>query len=205
MRFRRRAFGRRGSKRSVAWISGVTGMDPVARADHKLLALAPLTTGASVQAAAIQLTADTDLSLHGGEDAVIERIRGRLCLYGGSLNSGAGLVAADFFVRVLIVQSDVTPAGFTMPQDFTTSAGLGADDILWMRDVFVPRSTAVGTAGAPFDTLANEFMEIDVRAKRKLQSDRQLILWVQTQQAGAVIAAQLLYAGGIRMLLKRPR
>lgn len=208
----RRFRSARRRRASVAWIPGLTTYDTAAATAARarlvslgvVSALVPDTWGA-----AIGMTTDTDLSLHGGEDAVIERIRGRLYFSDGAINSGAGLAASAFQLRVVLTKQNITPAGNVMPTDFTTADGMGDDTILWMKDVLVP-SVVTSGAGTNIDTVNWEafMLDVDVKAKRRLQSGNQLILWFQTVSesgGGATTAIQFVMRGGLRMLMKRPR
>jgi len=208
--FRRRRSFSRSRKRSVAWIDGLSGFQTATPIQVRVLTFAVVNAAVpNTYGVAIGLTTDADLSLHGGEDAVIQRIRGRLLLYNGLVNAGAGPVAGSFFVRVVVAQSDITPAGATFPADFTTSAGLGRDDILWTRDLLVSGTAILGNGtgvAAETSTLNDFWFDVDVRAKRRLQSGRQLVLWFQsTALAAGTVPVSCTMAGGIRLLMKRPR
>jgi len=203
---RRRRFGMRRVKRTVAWIPGLSAMNTATPVQSRALTLAQVNAAVAPNTwgAAILLTSDTDLSLHGGEDAVIERIRGRLMFF-GLTQEGAPLGG---FARVLIAQQDVTPGGQVMPIDYTTSDGLGRDDILFVKDILVSGTTVVanGTGTATETGTLNDFwFDVDVRAKRKIQSGRQLVLWFQMVDQAAGTPGTVTMAGGLRMLLKRPR
>lgn len=200
---RGRRFGRRRSKRTVAWIDGLTGFDAAGPSQHKRVTFTQVVAGSTIWGAAVQLTVPGDLSLHGGEDAVITRVVGRLCLFNGLRDSGAGAAANSFFVRCVVAQTDIYPAGVS-PIDFTTSAGLGQDDILWTHETFVS-SIAQGTVGLDAMTSPGPWFDVNIKAKRKLQSDRQLVLWFQTLDANTLTSLTMEMAGGLRMLLMRPR
>lgn len=205
----RRRFKSARRKRSVAWIPGITTFDTgVAATNSRLVALAALSAAVpNTWGVALAVTDDTDLSMHGGEDAVLTRIRGRLFFSDGRVNSGAGLAASAFQLRVAVTQTDITPALAVTPFDFTTSAGLGNDNILWMDSVLVPSVVTTG-AGTNIDTVDWEHfqLDIDVRAKRKLQSDRQVVLWFQSVfNGGTVTAVDFRLRGGLRSLLMRSR
>lgn len=208
MRRRGRRLGSR--RRTVAWIDGLSGLTTATPVQVRTLPFTALAGAANTFAAAVALTADADLSLHGGEDAVMTRMRGRLLLYGGRLNP-ATPGAASFFARVLITQRDVTPGANVAPLDFTTSAGLGRDDILWSRDVLISGTTVVGAgtaAATETSTLNDYWFDVDVKARRKVQAGYHIFLDVQTVALGGGGANQpvdCLLAGGLRMLMMRPR
>lgn len=207
-RFRGRSF-RRGSKRSVAWIPGFSGMDPLGGTFARFLQLTALGVAANnTWAAAVQLTTDTDLSMHGGEDAVLQRIRGNFAFIDGQRNAGAGLVQNSFLLRCCVICVDVPIPGTISPFEYVDSAGLGADNILWMRDMVVP-STALGVTGTGLDAQeygdGGRFAFVDVKAKRRIQSDRQVFLTMQTVLPAGTTAAQMRLLGHLRILLKRPR
>lgn len=208
MRRRRFGFGARGfRKRSVAWIPGFnTFDDSVAIGDaSRLLTFTRVETGFQTFGAAVQLTSDTDLSLHGGEDAVFQRGRGRLLLFNGQRNDGGGLAATPFFCRIIVAQTDTTPVGNVMPFRFTSGALLGNDDILWYRDVYCTNATGFVDTVNPTITLEDHWFDVDIKARRKLQSDRQIVMWFQAVVPAATTALQCRVVGGIRLLLKRPR
>lgn len=202
---RRRGFNRRRSRASVAWIPGVTGYDVPAGTPSKLLAFSPVVTGVNTWGAAINLTNNTDLSLHGGEDAVFMRARGRLLFWNGQLDGGAGFAAASFPLRVVIVQTDTNDAGTIMPFDFTTSEGLGRDDILFSAEQIVSSANTFNDSNPMTSSQYTAWVDIDCKAKRRIQTDRHIIMWMQTVAAAGTLALQCRFSGGLRMLLKRPR
>lgn len=166
---------------------------------------------ANVFGAAIGLTTDADLSMHGGEDAVFTRCRGRLGFTTGRVDSGAGPAATTFLLRVAIVQADTVVTGGgtnTMPFEFVSSNGLGQDDILWTSDVIVSGTSVLEAAGAtvPLGTSMDYVLDVDVKAKRKLQSDRQVFIWFQTVfDDVTVTSADFRLWGSLRILLMRSR
>lgn len=208
----RRRFNRRagsGRRRSVAWIPGFTSFDNAAGTSNRLLSFAAVPLVTNIWSVAVQLTVDADLSLHGGEDAVLERIRGDLFFMEGRRNAGAGFAAAGFQLRCVIAQVEVEtdPAAVTFNHSFITSNDLGQDRILWAGHTMVS-SVAVGAAGAGFDAVgptAPRWLDVDVRAKRKLQSDNVIAAFFQTVFPAGTTAADMRMFGGLRMLLKRPR
>jgi len=206
MRFVRRG---RAKKRTVAWVDGFSSMDTTVPQQVRPVVFAVVNAAvANTLGVAVQLTVDADLSMHGGEDAVIQRIRGRLLLAGG-LAGAAGGVPTSFPVRVLIVKADVTPAGGAMPSDFTTSAGLGRDNILWTKDVLCTGTTVFGNGtGAATETSSTNgyWFDVDCRAQRKLQQGQHLVLWFQVVNTAAGVGpVSMNVVGSLRMLLKRPR
>lgn len=202
---RRRAFGRRRAKRSVAWIDGFSGFDTTVPTDSRTLPLSVVLAAApNTWGAAVELVNPTDLTEHGGEDAVLTRIRGRLGFFHGRRDTGAGFANFGFFARMLIVQSDADVARRIMPFDYTTSYGLGQDDILWMKDILVPASGDPWTESSPATGSFNEYIhEVDVKAKRRVQKDRPILFWLQTVVGGAT-ALDCRFMGGLRALLARP-
>lgn len=210
MRFRRRASGRRSGKRTVSWCDGLSTFDTNAAGErrYRTLALSPVVTGSNTWAAAVGLVVPSDLTEHGGEDAVVTRIRGSLNFFRGRIDTGAGLAANSYPLRVLVVQTDSTRAGLVMPFDYTTSEGLGRDDILLEHDVIVA-STDPGATGTGWDAISFDsgvrHLEVDVKAKRKVQVDRQIMIWFQAALNGAVVQADFSITGALRTLLMRPR
>lgn len=206
----RRRFTRgRSRKRSVAWIPGFTSFDDLNSVTHRLLTFAAVPNTTATWSVAVELTDTTDLSLHGGEDAVIERIRGQLAFTEGRRNAGAGLGANGFQVRVVVYQSLIaaSAAAGVANDAFTTSDDMGKDNILFM-DHTVVSATAIGATGAGFDTMAGglmRWMDIDIKAKRRIQVDRPILLTLQTVLPVGTTGADCRMLGGLRMLLKRPR
>jgi len=205
-RGRRRGFRRR---RSVAWIPGVTGYDVATPSNTRLITLTQVAAGLypNVYGAAIGLTTNTDLQLHGGEDAVMTRIVGRLGFTTGRADVGAGVVATTFLLRCVIAQTDNTDTGSVMPFEYLTSNGLGNDDIMWFRDTIVPGTSVLESTGAiaPGGTQTDYELDIDVGVKRKIESNRQLVLWFQTTFNNVVFnQADFRLYGGLRMLMMRP-
>ena len=70
-----RRFRRNVKRRSVSWIDGITTYDATG-VSNRLLSLTAL--GGNVWGVSIGLVIASDLPKHGGEDAVVTRIRGRL-------------------------------------------------------------------------------------------------------------------------------
>lgn len=205
----RRAFGRRRGRRTVAWLPGLTTYDTAANVRARLVVLTQVNTAVpNTFGAVIALTTDSDLSQHGGEDAVLTRIRGRLMFTDGGIDVGAGFAANAFQLRVAVMQADVVENGSTMPVDITSSWGLGRDDILWSQDVTVSSvaTTGVGTAlDSIFFSGSHAFLDIDVRARRKVQSDRHVMLWFQTVAPAGATGIQFYLRGTARLLMMRSR
>jgi len=203
--------GRRGlrRRRSVAWIPGVTGFDIVTPAQTRLISLTQVSAAlyANVFGAAIGLTTDTDLTLHGGEDAVMTRIVGRLGFTTGRVNAGAGVAASTYLLRVVVAQTDTTNAGSVMPFEYLSSNGLGNDDIMFFQDIIVPGTSVLVTPGAtpPVSDQPSFEMSLDITTKRKIDSNRQLVLWFQSAFDAAVTTqVDFRLYGGLRMLMMRP-
>jgi len=208
---RRFSRSRRGirRKRSVAWIPGVTGYDIAAFQTSRLIPLSQVAAGLypNVFGAAIGLTTNTDLSLHGGEDAVMTRIVGRLGFTTGRVNAGAGVAATTYLLRCVVAQTDNTDTGSVMPFEYLSSNGMGNDDIMWFRDIIVPGTSVLEQTGAtpPGGTQTDYELDVDIGVKRKIESNRQLVLWFQTVfDAGTFVAADFRLYGGLRMLMMRP-
>jgi len=203
-RFRGRRFRR---KRAVSWVSGVTSYDPVAGTSSRLITLAALATTPNVWGASIGVVIPADLPIHGGEDAVVTRVVGRLGFFEGRKNAGAGLAAFGYQMRVTLAVTDfVVATGGVTPYSFVESAGMGNDDILFESDVIVPNN-AIGGAGAGYDVAAGgmeRWLDIDAGAKRKMQEDRILLLWFQTVMPAGTTEADFRLLGGLRSLLMRP-
>lgn len=207
---RRRGWRPRSRRRSVAWIDGLSGLQTATPVQVRTFTFAALAGAANTYAAAVAITTDADLQLHGGEDAVVERIRGRILFYGGR-NTPAGPAAAAMWARLLIVQQDVNAASGIAPIDYTTGVGLGRDNILWSRDILISGTTVIGNgtaAAAETGTLNDYWVDVDVKARRKIRSGEHLFLDLQTVDFSAVAGNEpvdALMAGGLRILMKRPR
>jgi len=213
MRFRRR-FRRGGrGKRSVGWITGLSGIQAApTNQTSRVITMAPLVTGSTTQAAAIRLVNEEDIRDHGGEDCVLERIRGRLLLFNLRQNVSAtpAPVVGGTFLRVLVVQQDVDTEATSglLGVDYTLPESLGRDNILWTKDVLVAGTnvTGVGSTGISETTTINDFwFDVDVIAKRKVQRDREIIIWFQTNIAALTANLDFRLAGHLRLLLKRPK
>lgn len=209
MRFRRRASGRRAGKRAVSWLDGLNtfnigGGEP----RWRIIACSPVVPGSLTFGGAITLAGPTDLTEHGGEDAVLTRIRGSLYFFRGRRDSGAGFAANSFQLRVVVCQTDATRAGTIMPFDYCTSEGLGRDDILYNETAIVPSSDP-GATGTGFDAIdfsvGGRLLHVDIKAKRKVQVDRQIVIWFQTATPAGTINLDFGIAGSLRMLMARPR
>jgi len=198
-RFRGKGFRK---KRTVSWLEGVTSYDAIAGVSNRLVSLAVVS--GNVWGANIGVVIPTDLPMHGGEDAVLTRIRGRLGFMDGRKDAGAGMAAFGYQMRVLVVKSDFIPAAGTVsPFDYTSSAGLGNDDILWEADVIAPNQ-AIGAAGAGYDLLAGGYerwLDVDVQAKRRVDGDSAILLWFQTVMPAGTTGADFRLIGGLRTLL----
>jgi len=204
----RRRFGRRlGRKRSVAWLPGISTQDPVAGTHSRLVAITALAAGAATFGTAIAVTTDADLTLHGGEDAVLTRVRGRFFFTDGRVNAGAGLAANGFQLQVAFLLTDVLPGGGITPLDLTTSAGLGSDALLWTSTVLVS-SVATAGVGTGIDTIASWepfILDVDVKAKRKVQVNSHVVMWMQVVLPFGTTAADFRLRGAARLLMMRPR
>jgi len=172
------------------------------------LTTAGFTTG-NIWGSAIVLVANTDLPPAGGEDAVLTRVVGRFGFLEGRRDSGAGLAATGFQLRVAVVQgSQIANTNTVLADELVTSAGLGKENILFMKDVIVP-AAARGASGAGFDTCfaPGPFWqaEIDIRAKRRVTTDAPILLWFQTVFPAADTSVDFRLFGGLRILMQKPR
>lgn len=207
MRFRRGRSSRARGKRATSWVDGfntfvIGGGEP----RWRIMTCAPVVAGTLTFGAAVIQVGPADLPEHGGEDAVLTRIRGKLYFFRGRRDSGAGFALNSFQLRVLVVQTDGTRAGLVMPFDYCTSEGLGRDDILYNETAIVS-SLDPGAAGTGFDAIdwAGRSLEVDIRAKRKVQVDRPIVVWFQTATPAGTIGLDFGVAGSLRTLLMRPR
>lgn len=200
-------FRRGAGKRSVAWIPGLSYFDGASGTDYTVLPFAAVPGLTNIWGVATSMTTDTDLTLHGGEDAVFQRLRGSLLFTSGRRDGGAGNAAFGCCFQVILAQTDTLPGGNVTPFNFCTSTGLGNDDILGRWTVGCS-SVADGAAGTGLDAVGPSFaqwLHLDVKARRKLQTDRHLVLWYQTALPAGTIAFDCRARGSLRMLLKRPR
>jgi len=205
MRRFRRSFARR-PKRSVSWIPGFSGASLTAPSQARNFSMTALSTAPNVTAAATILVNDADLSMHGGEDAVITRIRGTLWLYGAVWD---GAAPAGTWARVIVALTDVDPSGNVFPAEYMSAQGLGRDEIMWCQDAFVSNTSLPGNGtGANTETGTLPMacrVDVDIKARRRLQSDQVPVLWFQCVKSGASGVTTLTVAGSLRMLLRRPR
>jgi len=201
---RRRRFGGARRKRTVAWVDGVSSYG--AAENSRLMTLTQAGFAGNQWGATTGVVVASDLPLHGGEDAVVTRVVGRLGFMEGRRNAGAGLAATGFQLRLVLAQ--VPTEGATIfSEDFTTSAGMGSDKVLWMRDVVVS-SVAIGATGGGYDTVFASgpfWTDFDIKARRKVQADMTIIMWYQTTFPGGTTGADFRLLGGIRTLVMRPR
>lgn len=205
----RRRFSRgKFRKRSTSWVAGITTYDLAAGTSSRLIPLAAIPGFAGLWGVSIGIVLPADLPPHGGEDAVLTRVVGRLGFMEGRKNAGAGVAAYGFQMRVAIVQTEVIPLGggfAPSPYDYTSSVGMGNDNIIWEHDTIVPLQ-AIGATGNGYDLLAGGYerwLEVDTSAKRKVTEDRAIILWMQTVLPGGTTAADFRMIGGLRTLLMR--
>lgn len=192
----RRGFGR---KRSVNWTPGFSGLDQAGTADS-LHSLYTNTVG-NVYTVAYTLTADSDLQLHGGEDAVVVRMEYELYFFN---STKATVTAQDFAGRLVFVQEETTASNAIPPVDYTSSAGLGRDNILHTRDFLLSSVGAIGNEAHRGAQHAN-WLRGDIKVKRKLQSGNHIYMVVQTVKSGANVPEGFNVAGHVRTLLMRPR
>lgn len=203
-RFARRV---RRAKRSVGWIDGFNSMDDASGSNTTNVPLTLLPGAANTWVNATAITVSNDLFLHGGEDAVLVRTIGQLAGMGGLRDTGAGNAAFGFQCRLVIAQQDLLPTGATTPFNFCSVQGLGNDDILSVYD-FVVSNTPIGVAGAGYDVVAGgleRWTHLNIKAKRKLQQDRQVFVWFQAVLPAGTMSASFQLLGHLRMLLMRPR
>jgi len=203
-----RRWARRGRarRRSVSWIDAITTYDSGTGVSSRLLALTNTGLPANVFGATIGVVLASDLPLAGGEDAVLTRLVGRLGFVEGRVNSGAGLAAFGYQMRVVVAQVSADAAGI-FSDNFISSAGMANDKILYMRDTVVS-PTAIGAVGAGYENMVGNFerwVDVDVRVKRKITVDMQIILWFQTVFPPGTTGADFRLLGGLRTLLMRPR
>lgn len=207
----RRWAGRRfrGKRRSTSWLAGISTYDVVSGNSSRLVSLTNAGFAAATQfGATIGVVTNADLPPHGGEDSVLTRVVGRLGFMEGRRNAGAGFAAFGFQMRVALVQvSQVAGSAVILTDDLLSSAGMGKENILWQKDVVVP-SLPIGNGGAGYDTAAGgmeRWLEIDVRAQRRITEDMPVLLWFQTCFVTPTTAVDFRLLGGLRSLLKRPR
>lgn len=208
----RRRFGRRfGRKRSVSWIDGFSSYDDANGVQARLLSFAgPIADSTNTWGVAVQLTVPADFALIGGEDAVMTRIVGRVAFVEGRRNAGAGLAAMGFQARLVVYQPSLVETavgGAVFNRSFTLSSHMGDETIMWMRDTVVS-PTAIGVAGAGYELMVGnhiQWVDVDIRAQRKLQVDKPVAFLLQAVFAAGTIGADCRMLGGLRMLVKRPR
>lgn len=203
MRGRRSATRGRSRRRTVAWVPGLTTFNETTGANVRVFALAAVPNIANTYGFGVNLLADTDLSMHGGEDCVLVRILGTLRFFKMS-NATAG--AAPGQLRVLITKEDTRADATQQVREWVTSTALGRDDVLYTGSVLVAGTdwlTAIEPALGPLSL--NGTLHVDVKAKRRVQSDSQIFLQVQGTFPAGNPAANVQVAGHLRLLLMRPR
>jgi len=197
-----RSFGR---KRSVAWLPGFSGMDDAGGASARTMSFAGPVAGTAHtwSIASVLVVPAVDLPMHGGEDSVLERIRGYLSFSKGQRDAGAGFGNWSFSVRVVVAQHEALPAA-TFGEEFVTSVGLGQDQILWCGETICTADGGIDTTGfVDWDQIWR--MDIDVRAKRKVQENSPIVLYFQTAAPAGTVALKMQVNGHLRTLMKRPR
>lgn len=207
---RRRASRFRGRRRSVSWLPGFTTYDPPAGLYYRTINLT--TAGfatANLWGAAISLVANSDLPVHGGEECVLTRVVGRLGFSNGRRNTGAGFAGCNFQMRVAVVQGSQIPGSATILSDeVCTTSGMGKDNILFSKDVMVSAAD-VSLTGSGIDTMftSGPFwqLDVDIKAKRKVNEDSPILIWFETVLPAGATAADCRVYGGLRSLLMRPR
>lgn len=196
-----RGFARR-AKRSVSWARGISSWDGTVPIQTRLwtFSAGPI---AGVRHSSTLLVDNTDINEHGGEDTVLERVRGRLVFHIGQTDVGAAL---DFHCLFSIVQLDASATGAVNNLDFTSSEGLGFDQILWQQYFYVSRLNLL-TSAVTASSLVGQLgvVDVDCKAKRKLTRNRLIYIDISTTNEGAVVVGSCRSAGALRVLLKRPR
>lgn len=203
MRRARRLF--RGSRRrSVSWIPGFSGMDDATGASARTLAFAgPIAGTTTTWGVASTLVSANDLTFHGGEDCVLSRIRGWLAPCHGQRDAGAGFGNWSFSLRFVVYQHQAVPAG-TFNDAFTRSNDLQQDNILYTAECICTSDGLIDSANTvDFDQIWR--VDFDVKAKRKVQEDRPIVLAMQTCAPAGTVGLKMQLAGNLRMLLMRPR
>lgn len=164
----------------------------------------PIAGTTSTWGVASSLVTANDLTFHGGEDCVLSRIRGTLFFEKGQRNAGAGFGNWNFMLRLAVYQHENVPAG-TFNDAFTRSNDLQADNILWTGETVVTADFGIDSAVAAVDYDSVWRLDVDVKAKRKVQEDRPIVLAFQTVAPAGTTALQCRVGGYLRMLLMRPR
>lgn len=192
-------------KRSVNWTPGVTDFNTTGPAQARICTWAAIAAGSNTYFFLSGILGDADLAQHGGEDAVVTRIRGRLRFW-NSRFTVASPVQGTCFVRTLVVMLQITEAGAAFMPDYTTSDGLGRDEVMWSKDHLISGPVLAATDSA--QNCDAGWIDIDVKAKRRCQNRYYPVLVHQTVAPGmgaANVPVDFVRAGGIRTLLMRPR
>lgn len=177
---------RRG-KREVLWASIVF--------ENVSAAVAPGTNSALV------LPSDWVRNTGGGafqKGCVLERVRGWIDVHatGVAVTDSVGTVAESVYFALWKSEEEEDFAG----NDWSASAVYNDEDLLWTGGVGWSGSTNLPAAGVQLQQPRHKTLEIDVKAKRKLDSDTQIVF---TAQSGAV-TPQAVYSGVLRALLTLP-
>lgn len=203
----RRRFGRRHARRrAVSWMPGFSCFDvgAITPGSTRLFAFAgPIAGTAATWGVAVQMVTAADLTLHGGEDAVLTRVRGKLIFMNGRKNAGAGLAPWSFSLRACLAMHSQLPSG-AFGDEFTSSAGLGSDAILWTGETIVSSGNLIDSVNA---LGADQFwsLDVDVKAKRRITEDEVPTFFFQAVFPAGTTGADMRIAGGLRTLLMRPR
>lgn len=199
----RRTFGRRRVKRAVSWVDDFSTTDDAAGTNVRTVTLTgPVPGTAHTWSAVSELVGAADLTFHGGEDAVLSRIRGTLFFGNARVDSGAGFGAKSFPLQLVCAQH-AKQGGAAFNEEFLTSSGLGRDDILWTGATWATSDTHAGAS--TWDADQPHRIDIDVKAKRRIQVDHTIGFYFQTVLPAGTTAADFEVSGFLRTLLMRPR
>lgn len=190
---------RRRFRRGTNWNAGVNaaGAGPTGdRLDVTAVALGGAGT-VGILASVSDLTVNTDV---GGENHTVVRIVGDL--YPFFIRTAVGAARGDLFVREAIFLVERDNAGNVTPRDLFLGADIGSEDILYMRQQYKGLPHVVAPLTAP-NTEHQWFHDIyfsrwDVKVKRKMTNDTELVYSCQWKSAAANEILTL--AGYLRVL-----
>lgn len=157
-----------------------------------------ITSGTSSQLVApVDWVRSTNISSF-QKGCVLVRIRGWLDFFmnGESVSDSLGTANHNFYAAIWKSEED---EDLTL-NDWSVSAAYNSEDILWVGGAALPGSTNLSAAGVQLQQPQRAHVDIDVKAKRKLNSEETILLTVATGAAPGTAA----YSGVLRCLLQLP-
>lgn len=198
MRFRKTFRRGSGRKRTVAWTDSLTFTNTNGITDRQAYTLTP-SPGSNGAQAFLPLLIPQTLAEHGGEDCVLIRVVGDVHIIGGRLNS----TPTSAFVHLFIAQKESNPdTGAVPPQNMFSFDSSAKDNILWDTTMWCMALPVAVPLIQPWPVSVH----VDVRVSRKVQLDNMVYFGIGSAGGpGVTLINEVTLAGGLRVLLKRPR